>query len=104
MAEVKGMNAFIQRFAIGSAALAIPFVTMAAEADSSRISWYDSLKIAFAPILIFGFVAGVFWLLFRNMKKNPAMKRYEGHMDRVETLLTRIADNVEKKLKDEDKN
>jgi hypothetical protein len=98
------MTASNRQVWISTVILAIPFASMAAEGESSGISWSDTLKITLSPVLIIGFAALIFWFAFRNMKKNPAMKRYEEHMDRVESLLTRIADNLEKKQKDGDKN
>ena len=97
------MTAINRQIWVSAVILAIPFASMAAEGESSGISWTDTVKITLSPILIFGFVALVFWFAFRKMKKDPSMKRYEEHMDRMETLLTRIADNLEKRSKDEDK-
>jgi large-conductance mechanosensitive channel len=85
--------------------LIMPLLGMGAEGEGSGMNWGDFLKPALESALLFGAVALVFIYVFRrSMKSNPMTRRYEEHMDRVESLLTRIADNLEKKPKDGDKN
>jgi len=61
------------------------------------MTWGDAIKVALPPLLIFGVVMLVFAIVFRRMTKNPVTRRYEEHMDRVETLLAKIAESLEKK-------
>jgi hypothetical protein len=82
----------------------MPLLGMAAEGEGSGMEWGDFLKPVLESALIFGVVVLGFWYFFRrSMKNNPMTRRYEEHMDRVESLLTRIADTLDKNSQDKNK-